>query len=112
MAGDPERYATAEELASDLGLTYSGNADDPDLRTALGSASDEIDRLCDLQNQTDYSVPTANFATRRLAARWWQRKDSPMGVMGGFTDIPLYVRGTDPDIDRMILSMRHHFGLA
>lgn len=112
MALDPERYATTEQLASDLGLSAIGATDDPDLMTALGAASDELDRLTDIPNQTDYSEHLANLAARRLAERWWIRKDSPLGVMGGFNDTPLYVAGRDPDIERMIISLRHSWGIS
>jgi len=112
VALDPERYATTAELARDLGVYVVDSDTLADLETALGAASDEMDRLTGLPDQTDYSVPLANLAARRLGARWYVRKDSPLGVMGGFTDVPLYVRGTDPDVDRFILANRHAFGMA
>lgn len=107
MASDPERYATVAELARDLGVYVVDTETGADLTNALSAASDEIDRLTGLPEQAEYSLPLANMAARRLSARWYQRKDSPLGVMGGFTDMPLYVRGNDPDVDRFILGNRH-----
>lgn len=113
MAGDPERYATVAELAGDLGIYGDLSPEQTaNLTTALGAASDEIDRLCDLPNTPDYSVPTANLAARRLSARWHKRADSPFGITGGFSDVPMYVIARDPDIRGLILSMRTHMGIA
>lgn len=49
------------------------------------------------------SVPDeVEQATRLLTVRWWKRKDSPLGVQG-FADMPaMYVRGSDPDVERLL----------
>lgn len=108
---DPERYASLEQLKYDLGIMTSDQETDDNLSLALDAASEEAERLVTIPELEPVS-PRLNLLVRRLTARWWQRKDSPLGVMGGFTDMPIYVRGQDPDIDYLILSLTHSFGLA
>lgn len=108
---DPERYATLEQVKFDLGILVSDTETDANLTMALDASSEEAERLVTIPELEPVS-PRLNLLVRRLTGRWWQRKDSPLGVMGGFTDVPLYVRGTDPDIDQLILSLTHSFGLA
>lgn len=110
---DPERYATLEQVKFDLGIMTADTDTDDSLAIALDAASAEAERLAnDEQPFSDPMSPRLNLLCRRLTARWWQRKDSPLGVMGGFTDVPLYVRGTDPDIDQLVVSLQHSWGLA
>src|SRR5437868_3881230 len=103
---EPERYATLEQLKFDLGIYTADDQADAELTIALDAASEEAERLTN-PIPTDPVSPRLNLLVRRLTARWWQRKDSPLGVMGGFTDMPLYVRGTDPDIDQLVTSLQH-----
>ena len=107
---DPERYALLEQVKFDLGIYADDPAADAELTIALDAASEELERLTG-----EHIAPVSarvNLATRRLTARWWQRKDSPQGVMGGFSDVPLYVRGSDPDIEWLINSLQHSWGLG
>lgn len=108
---EPERYATLEQVKYDLGIMTAEPDTDDALTLALDAASEEADRLVS-PNPIDPVSPRLNLLVRRLTARWWQRKDSPLGIMGGFTDVPIYVRGTDPDIDQLVNSLQHSWGLA
>jgi hypothetical protein len=112
MAADPERYASLEQVKYDLGIMTADQDTDEALTIALDAASEEAERLTDPDPEATEVSPRLNLLVRRLTARWWQRKDSPLGIMGGFTDVPIYVRGTDPDIDQLINSLQHSWGLA
>src|SRR4029077_8976717 len=76
--------------------------------------------LDDICGRPELSEPPAarpdaavwRLMVRRLVARWWHRRNSPTGVEGGFSDVPIYVRGVDQDIDAWIVSRRSSFGIA
>lgn len=41
-----------------------------------------------------------------VAARLWERRNSPQGVAGGFEGGPIYVRFKDPDVEQLLVGLR------
>jgi len=113
-------YATPEQLAA----TTPGLAPDrADL--ALQAASDYVDAVCfgvadpatglpwEPPRHFDDPAPARVVeATLVAAARFARDPESPYGTVGGVGEVPLYAKGQIPDADKLLLGLRHSFGLA
>ena len=113
---DPERYATVADVKTDRNIVVADF--DDEIAAVLDATSLYLDDICGRPDPTvDPPAPRPDASmwrlmVRRLVARWWDRRNSPTGVEGGFTDVPVYVRGVDADIDAWIVSRRQSFGFA
>lgn len=45
-------------------------------------------------------------ATLLVAAKLWERRNSPIGIVGGFDTGPANVRGVDPDVEQLLVGLR------
>ena len=100
---DPERCASVADVKSDRNIT--GLDFDTDISDVLAATSFYLDDICGRPDPAIIPpVPRSDavvwrLMVRRLVARWWDRRNSSVGIEGGFSDVPIYVRGVDPDID-------------
>lgn len=82
MSGDPERYATAEQLAQELRTTASGVTRERMVR-CLAVSSDEADHAVGIRHVTELEgSPVAASVVLARAVEWWKANDSAFGVIG------------------------------
>ena len=112
MPVDPERYATVANVKSDRNIL--GADFDEEIRDVLGAVSEYLDAICGPPETDEVREESYiwKLMSRRLTARWWDRRQSSVGIDGGFGDVPVYVKGLDPDIDTWIVSQRNTFGIS
>lgn len=97
------RAADVRRLADDLGITTG--AHDAVLADLLEVAARRVMVLTG-RDATLTADPTGARVVTMIAARLWGRRSSILGVAQGFADMPVYVRGADPDIDALLVQLR------
>lgn len=102
--------ATVQALRARLGVPVGSS--DAELAQAADVALAELARVTGRDELELELLPAGLEATLLAGARAWTRRDSPAGVSSGFETLPVYVNGTDPDYDALVVGLRTHWGLA
>jgi len=111
-------YATREQLAESVPGLSPDRAD-----LALQAASDYVDAVCfGVAGVAGVPPDPAHFlepypsriieATLVAAARFARLPEAPYGTVGGIGEVPIYAKGSIPDVDKLLLGYRQSWGIA
>jgi thiamine monophosphate synthase len=105
-------YATREQLAETVPGLSAERAD-----LALQAASDYVDSVCfgtaePAQHFADPAPARVTEATLVAAARFARLPEAPYGTVGGIGEMPIYAKGSIPDVDKLLAGYRQSFGIA
>lgn len=110
MALTPLPAALTAALEVRVGVPTGTHADA--IAQAGGTALDYLEHLTAVAAADLVDDRRGLEAVLMLAHRLWVRRDSPAGASQGFEGVPVYVAGTDPDLDALVVSLRQTWGLA